>query len=71
MAALAQKIGGGGDVGGGSVLDDLDPETLLSSMCGFGSGDDDALMFQDVSDMHLREVGSDDEQQKKNQMIIG
>jgi tetratricopeptide (TPR) repeat protein len=54
VAALAQKIGVDGDaptIGGGSSLveDDLDPETLLNSICGFsGSGDEDVLMFQDM-----------------------
>ena len=54
IAALAQKIGVDGDtpaIGGGSSLvqDDLDPETLLNSICGFGGDDEeDAFMFQDM-----------------------
>lgn len=57
ITALAQKIGVDSDsptiVGGSgsSLVDDLDPETLLNTICGFDgtTGDEDAMMlFQDV-----------------------
>ena len=55
ITALAQKIGVDSDspaiVSGSGSFDDLDPEILLNTICGFDgtTGDEDAMMlFQDV-----------------------
>ena len=59
IAALAEKIGVEytdttntmSSIVGGS-LEDVDPETLLNSMCGFGNeGGDGLMMFQDAPDV--------------------
>ncbi|KAL7527981.1 hypothetical protein ACHAXR_003317, partial [Thalassiosira sp. AJA248-18] len=50
VAALAEKIGVDSDTNmtmAGGSLDDVDPESLLNSMRGFGD-ESDGLMFQDV-----------------------
>eukprot|EP00581_Thalassiosira_minuscula_P016001 CAMPEP_0183720522 /NCGR_PEP_ID=MMETSP0737-20130205/13113_1 /TAXON_ID=385413 /ORGANISM="Thalassiosira miniscula, Strain CCMP1093" /LENGTH=1088 /DNA_ID=CAMNT_0025950397 /DNA_START=204 /DNA_END=3470 /DNA_ORIENTATION=+ len=53
IAALAQKIGVDSDtnasIAGGS-LEDVDPESLINSMCGFGD-EGGSLMFQDMPDV--------------------
>ncbi len=47
IAALAEKIGVDSDANI-TALDDVDPESLVNNMCGFGGGSD-GLMFEDIN----------------------